>query len=77
MKPELKEWFRNTFIEMMEYEFGVYPASADLYYQTKSWQCFGCIAVAITSYPKWGKPDFIHHEGCRYLEFMAELQDPR
>jgi hypothetical protein len=73
MDAALSNWFKETFIEMLEYRFGVFEASTDLTRQIKEWRCFGCSAIGSTEYPIWGTPKFIHEDGCRYLELMAEL----
>ena len=70
MNADLATWFKTTFIEVQEYEFGVYPAVTDMVNQTKKWQCFGCNATATTCWSTWGDPDFIHEPRCKYLEFM-------
>ncbi len=73
MNRELAVWFRETFIHIQEYKFGVYESSSDLASQTKMWKCFGCGAEAMTGYLEWGEPRLLHEDNCKYLELLSVL----
>lgn len=73
MNDALKTWFRETFVEMLEYQFGPYESFTDLTSQIKEWRCFGCDAIAQTRWPTWGKPDMQHKPGCKYMELCEVM----
>ena len=77
MNKDLAQWFRETFINILDYKFGVIESSTDLCSQTKMWRCLGCYAEAMTSYPFWGEPQITHESGCKYLEFMRLLKSEK